>query len=113
MIKPITQNTTKPSFCGTTIIKKPFFKLDKKMTEAVDMSTQGYYNGNVDGHTVVIVANERYAKEEAEFLKALRSENPHNISFVNFFQVLDCKGKFGKEVNIHTIIENLKKIGVL
>ena len=74
MISAINSSDKKVNFQGTTIIKKPFVPLTKKMNEAVARSTLGYYNGNVDGHTVIIVSTEAYSKEEAEFLNTLKDK---------------------------------------
>lgn len=112
MITAINSINNNINFRGTTIIKKPFVALDKKMQKAVDESTHGFYDGNINGHTVIIVANEPYIKEEAEFLKKLKEDNCY-LQIVNFTKILDWKGTFGKDVNIPEFVKKLSQIDIL
>lgn len=109
MITAINSSNNKVNFRGTTIIKnKGTSLLNKEMMEAVNMSTLGYHNSCFDGYTLLVVSSERFANEEANFLKKLRTKS---IPYVNFSKTLDWKRLSWED--ILEFINKVKESGLL
>ena len=86
MIRAINNLNAKPSFRGTTIVKKEGSDfLTKEIIKASDYSRPGAILPYINGYNLVIVSNV-FEKEEQNFLKHLKSLN---IDYVNSSKVLN------------------------
>lgn len=104
-INPINNNV---NFRGTTIIKQKGYPLSQDMRFAVDMSTLGFYDINVNNCTVVVLSTEAYAEKEADFLKTLRNKR---INYINSQKTFDWK-MFGYK-GLVEMVEKVLKSGLL